>query len=46
MVLPEIPGISLNPAYEREKIRHVANLMKVKHNRYILLLFLLYLIFK
>jgi len=34
MVLPEIPGIKITPAYEREKIRHVANLMKVKHNRF------------
>ncbi|ORX56002.1 hypothetical protein BCR36DRAFT_581172 [Piromyces finnis] len=34
MVLPDIPGILLNPAIERVKIRHVADLMKVKHNRF------------
>ena len=35
MVLPDIPGVSLDRPYELEKIRHVANLMRVKHNRYL-----------
>ncbi|KAL6601854.1 hypothetical protein LY90DRAFT_393506 [Neocallimastix californiae] len=34
MAIPDIPGSSLDAAYEREKIRQVANLMKVKHHRF------------
>ena len=39
MAIPDIPGSSLDAAYEREKIRQVANLMKVKHHRYIFFFF-------
>jgi len=34
MDLPDIRGVSLYRHYELEKIRHVANLMRVKHNRF------------